>query len=369
MIGWYVIGVLGLALLMVVHEGGHFLAARAYGMRVTKFSIGFGPTFFKIVPRDGYFWFTTAGERIRVRMFRHDPEKHGPTVYQVAMIPFVAYVQVAGMNPLEDIDPADKGSYANASLLGRVLTIFGGPFANYAFASVLFFLSFFFGGRVFLSTEFNVIDGRPAAAAHLENGDKIVEIDGVAVREWEQMADIIAKHPGQDLTIVVDRKGQRVTAHVTPANDGGRGKIGVEARGAKKIDVSAKEAAVLAMTKPPMVVRDLVVGIAQYFTGKAEGELSGPAGIVKETARAAKSGWTDLLYFLGALSAYLGAFNLIPFPALDGGRLMFLGYEAATRRRPNARIEAHIHAIGLVMMLGLMVYVTVANDFHLGGAK
>ena len=369
MIGWYVIGVMGLALLMVVHEGGHFLAARAYGMRVTKFSIGFGPTFFKVVPSEGYFWFTTAAERIRIRMFRHVPEKHGPTIYQVAMIPFIAYVQIAGMNPLEDVDADDKGSYANASLVGRIVTIFGGPFANYAFASVLFFVSFFFGGRYFLSTEFNVVAGRPAAAAHLQNGDKVVEIDGVAVHEWDQMASIIAKHPDQPLDVVVDRQGERVTTRVTPANDHGRGKIGVEARPPKKIDVSAKEAASLAVSKPAMVVRDLVTGLVQFVTGKAEGELSGPAGIVKETARAAKSGWTDLLYFLGALSAYLGAFNLIPFPALDGGRLMFLGYEAATRRRPNARIEAQIHAIGLVMMLGLMVYVTVTNDFHLGGAK
>src|SRR5262245_54753348 len=111
-----IIGILGLALLMVVHEGGHFLAARACGMRVTRFSIGFGPTFFKIVPKNGYFWFTTAADRIRLRLWRHNPEKHGPTIYQVAMIPFLAYVQIAGMNPLEEIDPKDKGSYANGSL-------------------------------------------------------------------------------------------------------------------------------------------------------------------------------------------------------------------------------------------------------------
>ena len=92
------------------------------------------------------------------------------------------------------------------------------------------------------------------------------------------------------------------------------------------------------------------------------------AGIAKAAAQAAKSSWTDLLEFLGALSAYLGAFNLIPFPALDGGRLMFLGYEATTRRRPNARIEAHVHAIGLVLMFGLMIYVTL-HDVGLGGAK
>ena len=105
----------------------------------------------------------------------------------------------------------------------------------------------------------------------------------------------------------------------------------------------------------------------QWASGKAQGELSGPARIVKETAKAAKSGWVDLLELLGVLSAYLAAFNLLPVPALDGARLMFLGYEAATRRRPNARIEANVHAIGLVMMLGLMLYVTFVNDLRLTG--
>src|SRR5262245_8354858 len=92
-ISWYLVGILCLALLMVIHEGGHFLVARAAGMRVMKFSIGFGPTFFKIVPKDGYFWFTTAADKIRLRLWRHDPKKHGPTIYQVGMIPFLAYVQ------------------------------------------------------------------------------------------------------------------------------------------------------------------------------------------------------------------------------------------------------------------------------------
>lgn len=369
MIGFYLIGILGLALLMVVHEGGHFLAARSFGMRVTKFSIGFGPTFFKIVPKDGYFWFTTGADKVRVRLWKHDPEKHGPTVYQVAMIPFLAYVQIAGMNPLEEIAPDDKGSYANASLLGRITTIFAGPFSNYLFASVLFFFAFLFGGRAVvpdvLPTNVTTIEGRPAAMAGVKSGDKIVEINGVAVQEWDRMAELISKSPGQALPFVVERGGERIALTVTPASEGGKGKIGVAPR-ISKVPVSAKEALVLAVSEPPNVVKALVIGLGELFTGKAEGKLSGPAGIVNETARAAQSGWTELLKFLGALSAYLGIFNLIPFPALDGGRLMFLGYEATTRRRPNARIEAHIHAIGLVMMLGLMVYVTFANDFGLG---
>lgn len=378
MSGWYyLIGILGLALLMVVHEGGHFLVARAYGMRVTKFSIGFGPTFFKIVPQDGYFWFTTAADKVHLRLWRHDPEKHGPTVYQVAMIPFLAYVQIAGMNPLEDIEPEDKGSYANASLHGRILTIFGGPLANYLFASVLFFFSFFFGGRIIapepgasVPTDVVVLDDRPdhprpALVAGVRTGDRIVEINGVLVKDWTEMAAAISQHAGKTIPLVVERSGDRVTLTVTPEGDQGKGKIGVS-QVEHRVNVNAKEAVVLALKSPPMVVKTLVVGIGQLVTGKTEGELAGPVGIAKETAHAAKKGWTDLLALLGLLSAYLGAFNLIPFPALDGGRLMFLTYEAATRRRANARIEAHIHAIGLVMMLGLMVYVTVFKDLGFG---
>jgi regulator of sigma E protease len=368
--GFHLIGILGLALLMIVHECGHFFVARAFGMRVTKFSIGFGPTFFKIEPQDGYFWFTTALGRVRLRLWKHDPERHGPTVYQVAMIPFLAYVQIAGMNPLEENDDNDKGSYANASLIGRILTIFGGPAFNYVFASVLFFASFFLGGRVITpepdaprSTEVTVIEGRPAEAAQVKSGDRIVEVAGVPVDKWKEMAEVISKHPGETIPLVVERSGQRIPLQVTPDNQKGQGKIGV-ALMSRKVAVSAKEAATLAIKTPPVVVKNLLVGLSDWARGKVDGELSGPVGMVRETAKVARSGFTELLGFLGALSAYLGAFNLLPIPALDGGRLMFLGYEATTRRRPNARIEVYIHSIGLAMMLCLIGYVTIVNDMR-----
>jgi regulator of sigma E protease len=371
---WYVIGALGLALLMIVHEAGHFFVARAYGMRVTRFSIGIGPTFFKIVPEDGYFWFTTAANKVRLRLFKHDPIKHGPTIFQVALFPVLAYVQIAGMNPLEEIEPTDKGSYANASLHGRILTIFAGPLANYVFASVLFFVSFLYGGRVVmpqpgepLSTEVTVLPDRPAAAAHIQTGDRIVEVNHVVVSEWSKMAEVISQHPNEALPVVLDRKGERVNVVVTPAPDKDhpdKGKIGV-APLERRVSVSVQEAAVLAIQSPFITVKSMVIGLGLWIAGKIEGELAGPAGMAKQAAQAAKDGLPDLLYFLGALSAYLGAFNLFPFPALDGGRLMFLTYEATTRRRPNARIEAHIHAIGLLMMLGLVAYVTVFKDLRL----
>src|ERR1700733_4120309 len=103
MIAPYLLAALGLAVLMVVHEGGHFLAARHYGMRVVKFSIGFGP-----------------------RLYANQPIGSS-TVYQICLIPFLAYVQIAGMNPYEEVDPKDSGSYANASLWARIVTIAAGP--------------------------------------------------------------------------------------------------------------------------------------------------------------------------------------------------------------------------------------------------
>lgn len=368
------IGILGLALLMVVHEAGHLLAARAFGMRVNTFSIGFGPTFFKIEPQDGYFWFTTLGGKVRLRLGKHVPERHGPTVYQVAMIPFLAYVQIAGMNPFEEHDPEDKGSYSNAGLFGRIVTIFGGPLANYLFASVLFFFSFYYGGVIVhpppdeRGTVVNTMAERPAEKSGIKDGDRIVEVAGTKVGKWNEMAEIISKHPGEPIVIVVERVGQRVTFTVTPDNKDGKGLIGVELRGEKK-PVTGSEAAKLALTKPPIVVQNLVDGLGKWLSGKVDAELGGPVMIVKESARAVRRSITDWLFLLGALSAYLGAFNLIPFPALDGGRLMFLGYELATRRRPNARVEAHIHVVGLMMLLGLMLYVTIFNDFNLGGSK
>jgi regulator of sigma E protease len=365
------IGILGLALLMIVHETGHLLAARAFGMRVTTFSIGFGPTIFKVEPADGYFWFVSLGGKLRLRLGKHNPKKHGPTVYQVAMIPFLAYVQIAGMNPFEEHDADDKGSYANASLSGRIVTIIGGPLANYLFASVFFFASFYWWGiddhppPEQRGTVVYIISERPAEKAGLLDGDRIVKVDGVEVSKWRAMADIIGKNAETEIELVVERQGQRHAFLITPdKKKDGKGIIGVELR-ANKRAATAKESATLAVTTPPKVVQSLVVGLGRYIAGKVDAELGGPGMIVKESARMVKRSVGDWLFLLGALSAYLGAFNLIPFPALDGGRLMFLGYELATRRKPNARVEAHIHVVGLMMLLGLMLYVTIFNDFKL----
>jgi regulator of sigma E protease len=261
---------------------------------------------------------------------------------------------------------------------------------------VLFFFAFYYGGVIEHAppdqrgTVVEVIPDRPAEEAGLQDGDTIVEVAGTKVSKWKEMSEIISKNPAKPITIVVLRRpesktkgdgeaegeteaeseaeGERISMQVTPQDKDGKGLIGVMLKG-KRRPVDAAEAAKLAVTKPPVVVENLVVGLGQWITGKVEAELGGPVKIVEVSARAMRRSPWEYLALLGALSAYLGAFNLIPFPALDGGRLMFLGYELATRRKPNAKIEAHIHVVGLMMLLGLMLYVTIFNDFNLGGSK
>jgi len=327
------VSILGLALLMVIHEAGHLLAARAFGMRVIRFSIGFGPA-----------------------LWRHQP-KGSETVYQVALIPFLAYVQIAGMNPLEEVDPDDKGSYANASLVGRISAIVAGPLANYLFASVFFFVAFLIGGE---ATKVQVMKESAAERAGLVSGDKVLSIDGTKIERWEQIPEIVLPRANKKLSIVVLRGQEQKTIEVVPEPKakGGGGQIGVRPISSVPA-LGVKEAAVESIIHPAKVVEALVVGLGRVLTGREKPEVSGPVGIVKETSRAAEQGAAEYLFLLGLLSAYLGGFNLLPFPALDGGRLMFLSYEAVTRRRPNARIEAHVHAVGLLMLLALIAVVSV----------
>ncbi len=335
-----VIAILGLAVLMVVHELGHHLVARAFKMRVVRFSIGFGPPLWRYQPRGS------------------------DTVYQVALIPFLAYVQIAGMNPFEDNDPDDKGSYANASLTARILTVIAGSAANYVFAMLLFLGAFLAFGEPVLSTKVQVIPDTPAARANMQDGDEVTAINGIALEDFEHMRDLIIESPDKALTFSVVRDGAEVALTVTPeakAENGG-GQIGVRpTRGYRPM--TFEHAVEQSVARPALVVRDLVVGLVQLVTREVEPEVAGPVKIVKYGASMVEAGGFDILYFLARLSAYLGGFNLLPVPALDGGRLIFLGYEAVARRKPNAKMEAQIHAVGLLMFLALIAVVTV-KDFQ-----
>jgi len=325
----------GLGALMIIHEAGHYFAARAFGMRVIKFSLGMAPILWRFQPKDS------------------------PTTFQIGAIPFFAYVQIAGMNPLEEVDPDDKGSYANASLTGRIVTILAGSLANYLVASVFFLAAIMISGEPRPTTTVAVLKDQPAAVGGMLDGDKVLEVQGAPIRTWDEFRASVSKRPSQATEVLVDRKGERVKLTITPAPTGenGAGLIGARTV-SETVRVPFDKAVKLAVKMPPLVVYELVSGLAKVVTGKQKAELGGPAAIVKEGAKAVKNGVGDLFQFLGVLSANLAGFNLLPIPALDGGRLIFLGYEALSRRRPDAMVEAHVHLVGFVMLLALMVFVT-----------
>ncbi len=256
------VAILGLAVLMIVHEAGHLLAARAFGMRVVRFSIGFGPALWRYQARGS------------------------ETVYQVALIPFLAYVQIAGMNPFEDVDPDDKSSYANASLIGRISAIFAGPLANYLFASVLFFAALIIGGKHLLTTTVVPMEG-VAKSAQMKRGDTILNIDGVAVTDWDQMRGLISARANKPIDVIVLRGQDHVTLKVTPQLKDGGGKIGVTPI-EKVVPVGMREALSDSVRMPFEVVQELVSGLARIITGKEKPDFKGPVGIVKETSKAAE---------------------------------------------------------------------------------
>lgn len=332
------VAILGLAVLMIVHEAGHLLAARAFGMRVVRFSIGFGPP-----------------------LLRYQSKK-SETLYQVALIPFLAYVQIAGMNPFEEIDPDDKTSYANASLFARVFAILAGPLANYLFASVLFFIYFAVGGVPQPTTKaiVDVLENTPAQAAKMKTGDTVTAVDGKKVDSWDAMRQQIVKSPGKPVTFDIRRGKEHLQLTITPKMDNKEGRIGV-APFAPNVPVTTKEAGIQALVTPYLVVKGSLIGLARIITLKDSPDFGGPVRIVSETSKAASEGWLPYLWLLGVISAYLGGFNALPFPALDGGRLAFLGYEAVTRRKPNARIEVVVHALGFAMLLTLIAVVTFSD--------
>jgi regulator of sigma E protease len=335
---YILVSIAGLGLLMVVHEAGHYFAARAFGMRVTKFSIGIAPVLARLKP------------------------KGSPTTFQIGAIPFFAYVQIAGMNPLEEVDPKDKGSYANASLMGRVVTIFAGSLANYVAASIFFFAALMIQGQGLTTMQITIVKDSPAAAAGMHDGDKVVEVDGAKIDTFEQFRTVVGKRPNVATPITVERGGERVTLSVTPRDDAGQGRIGALSVVERK-PMPFKTAVVQSVLMPPAVVVALVTGLVKVITGKQKAELGGPAAIIKEGANAAKRSVGEYIELLGLISANLAGFNLLPIPALDGGRLIFLGYEAVSRRRPDAMVEAHVHLVGFFMLLALMLVVTWNDVF------
>jgi regulator of sigma E protease len=333
--GWLsiVIAILGLALLIVVHEGGHFLVARLCGMRVERFSIGFGKPLVSF--------------------------KRGDTIYQIAPIPLGGFVQITGLNPHEEFNKEDPYVYPNRPRWMRLAVLVAGPGANYVAAVFMALAMFLSVGESTITNDIaEVMPETAAAAAGLKRGDLLLEADGKVLSTELPITKAVQASGGKPMVLKVKRGEEILTINVTPRRDAKEGRylIGIVAQGYAKLP--ADRAVKLAVIYPAKLTVEILKNMYEMLVGKQPANLSGPVGIAQHMANAAKRGAMDFMNLMMILSVYLGIFNLLPLPALDGGRVLFLGINALPIKQVNAKTEATVHMVGLLLLLGVFVLVT-----------
>lgn len=313
-------------LLIFVHELGHFIVAKACGVKVNEFAIGMGPAIFK--------------------------KQKGETLYAIRLFPIGGFCAMEG----EDEDSEDDRAFNNKPAWQRALVLTAGSFMNLLTAVVLMIVIAFVMGQA-TTTVNEVLDDSPAYRAGMVSGDRIVEVDGTAVDEWNDVITCIGESSRDTADIVVERDGaqQTLTAALEYDKESGRNKIGITPE--MKHSVAGSVGSGMKNTWNMTVMMYKV--IKQLFTGDVSvSELSGPVGIVYAVNQSAKAGVIYVVYLASLLSLNLAIMNMLPFPALDGGRLLFLLIRKITGKRITDAIEGKIHFIGIILLMVLMVYVT-----------
>ena len=322
-------------LLIIVHEGGHYLAAKWSKMSVRRFSIGFGPPIAKVTK--------------------------GGTEFVIGVIPFGGYVQIDGMSPHDGTDPDAPTSYQRRPFHQKFATILAGPAANYVLGFSLWFaLLAGFNYESLPPIEVTAVQvGRPAEQAGLQVGDLLVGVRGKAYETEQEFKESIDQSNGGAIPFDVKRGDQSLVVTVTPNEDKLIG-IGYTTIGRRPNPLPPGDALAKAWDRTVQWTLSpfkLIAGMIQGVFGIDD--MAGPVGIVRTMQRAFKRYWVDALSFAAAISIALGIFNLLPIPSLDGSRLLFLLVGVVRRRPVEPKIESYVHAGGLVLMLGLLAVVSV----------
>ncbi|MGB9499749.1 MAG: RIP metalloprotease RseP [Dissulfuribacterales bacterium] len=341
----YIIGiVVVLGVLIFFHELGHFICAKAFGVGVEKFSLGFGP---KILSKT-----------------------IGMTEYRLSAIPLGGYVKMVGEQPDEEIDPKDIPlSFTHKSVGKRMLIVASGPFFNFFLAIIIFFGIFMIAGVVSLQPVIGeVATGSPAEAAGLLRGDRILEVNQTSIESWSDMAGLIVASKGRPLTFHCLRDNHDIAVLITPAKEvtkdifneeQDRYIIGVTAIGDITINrLGVVEAFRESLSRTYFICEITIKSVVKVLQGNISPKnIGGPIFIAQVAGEQVQQGMISLLLFIALISVNLGILNLLPVPVLDGGHLLFFGIEAITRRPVSIKIREVSQQAGIFLLMMLMVFV------------
>ena len=349
--------VLVLGPLVLIHELGHYLVGRFFGVKAEAFSIGFGKEIAGWTDRRGTRW-------------------------KLSVLPLGGYVQFAGdmnaasmpdANAADGLTPAERAQlFQSKPLWQRALIVAAGPVTNLVFAIAIFAAFNLAYGKVVATPEIGLFaPNSTAQAAGLRLGDRIVAIDGHTIESFTEIPEYVVPYPGKTVTLVVAREGRQMTLPVPVqerierdkfGNEARIGRIGIAAGKGRIVQVGPGEAVSLAVDQTAGIIRMTVTGIGQIFAGdRSVKELGGPIKIAKYSGEQLSLGWQKFVSFVALISINLAFINLLPIPALDGGHLAFYAAEAVRRKPLGLRSQEWAFRTGMALVLALMLFVTI-ND-------
>ena len=324
--------------IVFIHELGHFLFAKKAGVRIHEFAIGMGPKLFS----------TTKGE----------------TKYSIRLLPLGGYVSMEG----EDGESKDPNSFGQKSILQRASILFAGPFFNIVFAAILLIPVFMYIGSPTNSNVLGaVIENTPAQIAGLQANDKIIEVNKIKTNTWEDVVEKLHSSGGKEVNIKVERNSKIKEFNLTPQkNEQGNYVIGIAPSYERNVFTSIAKA----FTVTIEMIKQMFIFLGQLITGTVPGgaanSVAGPVGVIGIVSDAAKTGIPNLMYIASMLSLNLGILNLLPIPALDGGRLLMIGIEGIRGgKKLDPSKEAAIHMVGFALLMGFMVFITYKDIIKL----
>lgn len=310
------------------HELGHFIAAKKLGVKVNEFAFGMGPTIWK--------------------------KQRGETLHSIRLFPIGGFCAMEG----EDEDSDEPRAFSNKKPWQKIVILAAGSFMNVVCAVLV--MSLVVGILGFTTTKVDkVTEGSPAYEAGIRPGDKIKIIDGIEIDKWNDVSGAIAASGGETVSVTVGRGGEEETMALTPLEtEDGRYMIGITS--------AVSHSPFRAVSEGAKVTWNMTVTmfdtLAQLFTGQMGADnLSGPVGMVQMVSETSRYGFWYYGFLTSLICLNLAIINMLPLPALDGGRIIFVIYTMITGKQVSQRVEGTIHLVGIALLFTLMIYVTF-ND-------